>query len=179
MGFFHKKDGFKLSDRQLRWAGKAAKACMLWCASGVVFYGVLTAAGLVALGLHAAGVAIPHFLGVSSTIFGAAMGFKSVVLQRVFSALHASCGKALVARGVTAVAGASAIKNITAAPSVVPPQDPEQARALAKFAAGELAKAFNSNVPVILTPVRDKNGTRFETLLRSEPCLIHGKKPRR
>ena len=94
------KDKIHLSDKQLRWGTRFARAAELWCMSGVIWWGGAVALGLGALGLHALGLGIPAVAGTGALIFGAAMAAKSVVLQWGFHKLQGKGEEAQVKRGL-------------------------------------------------------------------------------
>ena len=122
------KDKIRLSDRQLRWGTRFARAAEIWCMSGVLWWGAAVALGLGALGLHALGLGIPAVAGTGALIFGAAMTAKSVVLQWGFHVMHGKGVEAQVKRGLK--------------PAPAPEKTPEAASPISKIAPA--CRAFNA-----------------------------------
>jgi hypothetical protein len=125
------KNKIHLSDKHLSAATKLARGAEIWCASGVLFWGIPVALGLGALGLQALGLGVPAIVGVSTIAFGAAMAGKSLVLQQVFRALHKKGKSALESR---ATAGAEPVgptgPRIQSAAKPAPASKPSMGSAL-------------------------------------------------
>ncbi|MEZ0223831.1 MAG: hypothetical protein ACAH83_04700 [Alphaproteobacteria bacterium] len=158
------KNKIHLSDKQLSAATKLARGAEIWCASGIVFWGIPVAIGLGALGLQAIGVGIPAVVGISTITFGAVMAAKSVVLQQVFRALHKKGKTALDGRAsAKAPAGPTGPKIPLVAAKIAPAAKPSPAAAL--------CKTFNEKVSV------DKLVEYFRELREKKPAKLKASLP--
>jgi len=83
-----KFNAFKKSDKLLDFGIRTSGGIALLCAGGVGLWGGLTAVGLAALAIKAAGVGIPAIIGYSTLTTGVLMCAKSLVFNRVFSYTH-------------------------------------------------------------------------------------------
>ncbi|TAL33678.1 MAG: hypothetical protein EPN97_09155 [Alphaproteobacteria bacterium] len=157
------KNKIHLSDKQLSAATKLARGAEIWCASGVLFWGIPVALGLGALGLQALGVGIPAIIGVSTIAFGAAMAGKSLVLQQVFRALHKK--------------GKSALENRAAKAEPMGPTGPKialvarPAPAAKPSPASVLRNTFNEKVSV------EKLVEYFRELREKKPATLSNSVP--
>ncbi len=133
-----------LSDRHLKLVRKASQVSAtlaaghagLWVAVGVV--------GAIALGLNAAGVCIPMFLGVGTIALGALFALKSAVANRVSDALYKASTHILEKRGVI-VQKAPAPKTDAKPSTTMPPLKPA-------FGPAAQPESKNDNTPPPATP---------------------------
>ncbi|MDE1151224.1 MAG: hypothetical protein PW788_01710 [Micavibrio sp.] len=123
-----KFNAFKKSDKLLDYGIRTSAGIALLCAGGVGLWGGLTAIGIAALAIKAAGVGIPAIIGYSTLTTGVLMCAKSLVFNRVFSFTHKKLMKVKETR--------DAAKGTPPAPPA-----PPAAKPLAALAKSSLAKA--------------------------------------
>ena len=90
----------RLSDKNLLNVSRLSKISATLAAGHASIWVGIGVIGVAALGLHAAGIAIPAFIGVGTICLGGLLGLKSVVVNRVCTAMHKHCDGLLRKRGV-------------------------------------------------------------------------------
>lgn len=107
----------RLSDRQLRNVARTSTAMGALAVGHAGIWIAIALAGAVALGLHAAGLAIPAFIGGATIGLGVLLAAKSAAAKVLFTALDRKCKNILEKRGLVKPAPAPAPAPATGADS--------------------------------------------------------------
>ena len=97
-----------LSDRQLRNVLRTSTAMGALAVGHAGLWVAIALAGAVALGLHAAGLAIPAFIGGATIGLGVLLAAKSATAKLLFTVLDKKCKSIMEKRGLTKPAPAPA-----------------------------------------------------------------------
>lgn len=98
----------RLSDRQLRNVARASTAMGALAVGHAGLWVAIALAGAVALGLHAAGLAIPAFIGGATIGLGALFAVKSATAKVLFTVIDRKCKAIMEKRGLVKPAPAPA-----------------------------------------------------------------------
>lgn len=107
----------RLSDRHLHVATRASKILALLAGGHAGVWLGVALVGAAAIGLHAAGFAIPAFLGWSAVAAGGLFAAKSLVFGQAFHSLHKACAAIMEKRGLISKPEPKAVPAPAPAPS--------------------------------------------------------------